>query len=279
MAATPTAQARRRGFVGPDVLGSTFEFEIEIFESGGACTGGEETALINLLQGGRAAARPRPPFPAVRGLWGRPTLINTLETLANVPLVLCQQSDGRGIDSLTKVVAVSGAVARPGLVEVPLGTPVARVVEEIAGFDGRDRLRAVHLGGPGGLTLRPEDLETAIDHDVLREAGASLGSGGLVVLGEDDCVVRLARYLVAACAEQSCGTCPPCRIGTRVVLNLVDRVSSGAGGPGDLETLAGLCHHIRRTSLCEIGRTAPMAVISGLERFRSEWEAHLTGGD
>lgn len=271
------AQARRRGFVGPAVLGSTFGFEIEILESAGACTGGEETALINLLQGRRAAARPRPPFPAVRGLWGRPTLINTLETLANVPLVFDQRHDGPGPGRLTKVVAVTGAVARPGLVEVPLGTPVARVVEEIAGSGGRDRLRAVHIGGPGGLTLGPDDLETAIDHDVLREAGASLGSGGLVVLAEDDCVVRLARYLVAACAEQSCGTCPPCRIGTRVLLNLVDRVSSGAGETGDLESLTRLCHHIRRTSLCEIGRAAPMAVISGLDRFRREWEAHLAG--
>lgn len=272
------AEARARGILGRSVLGSGVEFEIEICESAGASTGGEETALLNLLQGRRAAARPRPPFPAVSGLWGRPTLISTLETLANIPLIVGPDGGGRTVGPLTKVVAVSGAVARPGLAEVPLGTSVERVLLEIAGGseDGRE-LKAAHLGGPAGLTLRPTDFGTAIDHDTVRTLGGSLGSGGLVALASGSCVVRFARYLVDACARQSCGTCPPCRIGTWVVLNLLDRICAGDGRLDDLGTLERLCHHIRTTSLCEIGRVAPVVVLAGLERFRADYEAHLDG--
>lgn len=273
------AEARRRGYLGVGILGTGFDFEIEVCENAGASMGGEETAMLNAIQGRRGAARPRPPFPAVSGLWGRPTLINSLETLANIPLIL-----GAGAEPVerppgrTRVVGVSGAVARPGLVEVALGTSIREVVDEIAG-GGRDgEIRTVHLGGYGGATLGRDEFDTTFDFGALRDQGAHLGSGGLVALGEKSCPIALARFFVATCAEESCGTCPPCRIGTSVVLNLLDRIASGDAEPSDLERLEGLCRHISRTSMCELGRNATRSVVSGLSNHREVYEAHLSGG-
>ena len=272
------AQARRRGFLGSSILGSTFDFEIEICESAGASMGGEETSLLNALQGRRGVARPRPPFPAISGLWGRPTLINSLETLANIPLIV--RPEQLGPDSTpasTKVVSVSGAVSRPGVAEVPLGTSLNEVVDEIAGGGTHGDVLAAHLGGPGGVTLARSQFDTMVDFDSFRTLGANLGSGSLVVLGQSSCPVALARFFVSFCAEESCGTCPPCRIGTRAVLNLLDRIGSGEAETSDLDRLERLCQHIRRTSMCELGRNAVRSVITGLCNFRENYESHLSG--
>jgi len=273
------AQARRRGYLGRAILGSDLDFEIEICENAGASMGGEETAMLNALEGRRAVARPRPPFPAVSGLWGRPTLINTLETLANIPAIVGtgESEDPCGVGH-TKVVGLSGRVARPGLAEVPLGTTVGEIVREIAGVRDGDELRGVHLGGPGGATLGPDQFDSPVDFSSLRSQGVNLGSGGMVVLGDEDCPVALARYLVATSARESCGTCPPCRVGTTVMLNLLDRIDSGAGDEGDLDRLERLAGHIRRTSLCEVGRGVSASVLASLQNFRATYESHISEG-
>ncbi len=272
------AQARQRGFLGSQVLGSAFDFSIEICENAGASMGGEETSLLNALRGGRGVARPRPPFPAVSGLWGCPTLINGLETLANIPLIVLPETLGADVrPARTKVVSVSGAVSRPGVAEVPLGTSLAEIVVELAGGSAGEDALGVHLGGPGGVSLSRSQLDTTIDFGSLRTHEANLGSGSLVVLGAGSCPVALARFLVAFCAEESCGTCPPCRIGTRAVLNLLDRISSGDADASDLDRLDRLCRHIRQTSLCELGRNAAGSVITGLQNFHAGYESHLSG--
>lgn len=271
-------QARQRGLLGSGILDSRFDFSIEICETAGASMGGEETALLNVLQGRRGVARPRPPFPAVSGLWGRPTLINSLETLANIPLIIrSEPQEDEAPTATTKVVGVTGAVSRPGVVEVPLGTTIGEIVEEIAGGGSDGEIAAVHLGGPGGATLSRDQFDTAIDFPSLRDQGTHLGSGGLVVLGERNCPVALARFLVAFCAEESCGTCPPCRIGTSVLLNLLDLIGSGAADGDDLDRLERLCHHISATAMCELGRKASNSVMTGLRNFHATYEAHLAG--
>jgi len=272
------AQARRQGFLGRRIFGTAFEFDIEICESAGASIGGEETSLLNVLEGRRGVARPRPPFPAVSGLWGRPTLINSLETLANIPLLLSPGGLGADVPlASTKVVSVSGAVSRPGIAEVRLGTAVSELIDNIAGGSTDGKVTAAHLGGPGGVTLGPDQLDTRIDFGSLRSLGADLGSGGVLVLGAGDCPVALARYLVAYCAEESCGTCPPCRIGSTAILDLLDRIGSGDAEPAQLEQLERLCRHLRRTSMCELGRRTSSSVITGLRRFRASFERHLSG--
>jgi len=272
------AQARQRGFLGSRVLGSVFDFSIEICENAGASMGGEETSLLNALQGGRGVARPRPPFPAVSGLWGCPTLINGLETLANIPMIVLPERLGTDVHpARTKVVSVSGAVSRPGVAEVPLGTSLIEIVVGLAGADVSDGVLGVHIGGPGGVSLSPSQLGTTFDFGSLRSHEANLGSGSIVVLGNNSCPVALARYIVAFCAEESCGTCPSCRIGTSALLNILDRISSGEGEGSDLRRLDRLCRHIRRTSLCELGRNAAGTVIAGLGNFREHYESHLSG--
>jgi NADH:ubiquinone oxidoreductase subunit F (NADH-binding) len=207
-------------------------------------------------------------------------LINSLETLANIPpIVLDGLSENAGSAGSTKVIGLSGRVARPGLAEVPLGTTVERIINEIAGVCDSDEVRGVHLGGPGGVTLGPDRLDTAVDFSVLRGLGANLGSGGMVVLGQGDCPVAMARYLVAAGVRESCGTCPPCRIGTTVMRNLLDRIDSGTGESSDLDRLERLGEHILRTSLCEVGRGAASSVLASLRHFRPTYETHLRGGD
>ncbi|MCU0302938.1 MAG: hypothetical protein MUC56_02620 [Thermoanaerobaculales bacterium] len=271
-------EARRRGFVGPAVLGSDFSFDIQIHTNGGASSGGEETVLLSALHGRRAVARPRPPYPAVSGLWGRPTLINCLETLANIPLIV---GDGVAGDdqppALTRVVGLSGGVRRPGLAEVGPDVTVNELVAGIGGGAVDGEITAVHVGGPGGATLGPEQLDAPLDSRTPSEHGAILGSASLVVLGRRDCPVAVARFLVGTCADQSCGACPPCRIGTKVVLSLLDRVETGAADPADLERLERLGRHIGRTAMCEIGRNASRTLIASLGNLRGCYEAHLGG--
>jgi len=272
------AQARRQGYLGRAIFGTTFDFDIEICESAGASIGGEETSLLNVIQGGRGVARPRPPFPAVSGLWKRPTLINSLETLATIPLLMRPERLGaESPPAGTKAVCVSGAVSRPGVAEVSLGTPVSEVIEDIAGGSTNGDVLAAHLGGIGGATLGPDRFDTTIDFGSLRSFGADLGSGSVLVLGAGDCPVALVRSLVAFCAEESCGTCPPCRIGSRAILNLLDRVGSGQAEAAQLDQLERLCRHVRRTSMCELGRRTSISVLTGLQNFRESFERHLSG--
>lgn len=271
------AQARRAGFLGLGVCGSDFDFSVEICENGGAMMGGEETAILNVIQGARGAARPRPPFPAVSGLWGRPTLINSIETLANVPLIVGEAAQDEPRAGRTRIVGLSGRVRRPGVAEVPLGTPVSEVVDAIGGGCCEGELSAVHIGGVGGATLRPDQLATGLDFSTLRACGARFSSGGLVVLGSGDCPVALTRYLVARCAEGSCGTCTPCRIGTQVLLNLLARIVSGEGDESDVGRLESLSRHIKRTAMCEHGRNAARSVLANLENFREAFSSHVAG--
>lgn len=273
------AQAMARGYAGPGICRSDFDFSIEICEDAGALMSGEETALINVIQGRRGMARPRPPFPSVSGLWGRPTLVNSLETLANVPLVVREDLvAGEDRPGGTRVVGVTGRVRRPGVVEVPLGTSVAQIIEDAAGGCDDGEPAAVHLGGLGGVTLRPDQLDTPLDFAAVRSLGGRLGSGGIVVLGAGDCPVALIRDLVADGADASCGACPPCRIGLDVVVQLLDRIEGGGTEAPDLERLERLCRHIRRTALCEHGRNAAKSVLANLGAFRDLYEEHLSIG-
>jgi NADH:ubiquinone oxidoreductase subunit F (NADH-binding) len=270
------ADALQRNFLGSRIFGSSFDFFIEVCENAGASMGGEESSMLNAIQGRRGVARPRPPYPTVSGLWGRPTLINSLETLANIPLiVLPEKTNTDHPPARTKLVSVTGAVSRPGVAEVRLGTDLAEIVGGLAGGD-IDSLLGVHLGGPGGVSLTRSQLDTKVDFGSLRMHEANLGSGSIVVLGAEDCPVALARFFVAFCAEESCGTCPSCRIGTAAVLNLLDRISSGEAEASDLDQLDHLCRHIHRTSLCELGRNTAGSVIAGLRNFRSSFESHLS---
>ncbi len=270
-------QARSKGLLGRRVMGCDFDFEIEVCENAGASVGGEETSLINVVQGRRAVARPRPPFPAQHGLWGRPTCVSSLETLANIPLIVAGPTSRQGPGpGATKVVGVSGPGIDPFLVEVVLGTTVGQLLDQFVVGEG-DAPSAVHVGGPAGATLGRDRFDVALDYGSLRRLGASLGAGGLLVLDGSVCPVKVARSLVAFCAEESCGTCPPCRIGTQVLLELLDAVEAGLAGPEDLHRIERLCRHIAGTSMCELGRTAPNPVLTGLHGLRSVYDAHLDG--
>jgi NADP-reducing hydrogenase subunit HndC len=224
---------------------------------------------------------PRPPSPATRGLWGSPTLINNVETLANVPQIILDwagsrvEPTGRRVAG-TKTFALTGAVRHVGLVEVELGTTLRQIVFGVGGGPPEGRsFKAAWIGGPGGGCLSAEHLETPMDYASLEAVGATMGSGGLVVVDDRTCSVRLARYMTAFCVEESCGKCPPCRIGTRVLLGLLERMCDGRGEPGDLERIESLGRHISRTSLCGLGQSAPQPVLSALACFRDEFRAHL----
>ncbi len=271
------AQARERGFIGDDVMASGYDFDVRIVQGGGAFVCGEETALIASVEGRRAMPRTRPPHPATRGLWGHPTLINNVETLANIPQILMPRNKRGAGRATTKTFALTGAVRNVGLVEVTLGTSLREIVFGIGGglADGR-KFKAAWIGGPGGGCLGEAQLDTPIDYDSLEEQGVAMGSGGLVVVDDRTCSVRLARFMLAFCVEESCGKCPPCRIGTRVLLGLLTRVSEGEGQAGDLEKIERLGEHVHRTSLCGLGQSAPMPVLTALRHFRSEFESHLT---
>jgi NADH-quinone oxidoreductase subunit F len=275
------AQARQRGYLGNDVLGSGLAFDVRIVMGAGAFVCGEETALIASVEGRRAVPHPRPPSPATRGLWGQPTLINNVETLANIPQIVLDWAGSR-VESVdrrvagTKTFSLTGAVRHVGLVEVELGTPLRQIVFGIGGGppDGR-AFKAAWIGGPGGSCLAAEHLDTPMDYQSLESVGATMGSGGLVVVDDRTCTVQLARYMTSFCVDESCGKCPPCRIGTRVLLGLLARICDGRGQPGDLERIERLGNHIVRTSLCGLGQSAPRPVLSALACFRDEFRAHI----
>jgi NADH-quinone oxidoreductase subunit F len=274
-------RCEERGIVGSRVLGRDFGFRIRIFEGAGAFVCGEETGLIASLEGRRGMPRLRPPYPAVHGFNGQPTLVNNVETYAAVPWIIRNgpeafadvgTPDSRG----TKVFALAGKVARVGLIEVPTGITIREIVEEIGGgiAEGR-RFKAVQIGGPSGGCIPAELADIPVDYHSLAEAGAMMGSGGFVVLDETDCMVEMARYFLAFTQDQSCGKCTFCRVGTRRLLEMLERICAGEGKPGDLEEIERLARMVKAGSLCGLGKTAPNPVLTTLRYFREEYEAHL----
>jgi NADH-quinone oxidoreductase subunit F len=272
-----------RGLLGEMIMGSDFSLELSVKEGAGAFVCGEETALIASIEGRRGMPRLRPPFPAECGLWGKPTLVNNVETYALVPWILRNGANsfaalGTAASKGTKVFALAGKVRRGGLIEVPMGATIAEVVEQIGGgvASGR-KFKAVQIGGPSGGCVPAELADTPIDYEKLAEVGAIMGSGGLVVLDDSDCMVDIARYFLRFTQDQSCGKCTFCRIGTRRMLDILDRICEGHGKHGDLELLEELARQVSAGSICGLGRTAPNPVLSTLRYFRAEYEAHLAG--
>jgi len=276
-------QALERGYLGEDILGSGFSLRLNIMVGAGAFVCGEETALMASIEGRRGMPRFRPPYPAARGLWGHPTSINNVETYACVPWIVRRGPEafaaiGTPSSKGTKVFALAGRVRRGGLIEVPMGMTVREIVEEIGGGmrEGR-RFKAVQIGGPSGGCIPASLGDVPIDYEALTETGAIMGSGGLVVLDDSDCMVDIARFFLEFTERESCGKCTFCRIGTKRMLEILDRLCAGEAEPKDLDELEALADRVRRTSLCGLGRTAPNPVLTTLRYFRDEYEAHLEG--
>ena len=274
-------QARQHGFLGANILGTGFAFDIEIRMGSGAFVCGEETALMTSVEGKRGEPRPRPPFPAQAGLWGKPSLLNNVETYANIPVILTRgaawyASYGTEKSAGTKVFALAGAVRNTGLVEIPIGTPLGDIIYELGGGIPRGkRFKAAQLGGPSGGCIPRQHLNVPVDYESLQELGAIMGSGGLIVMDEDTCMVDMARFFLDFVQDESCGKCPPCRIGTKRMLEIVNRICDGQGVEGDIDRLEELGRIIRETSLCGLGQTAPNPVLSTIRYFRAEYEAHI----
>lgn len=277
---TAIHQARQLGLLGTHIFDSPFELRIDVRVGAGAYVCGEETALIASIEGGRGTPRPRPPYPAESGLWGRPTLINNVETFANVPVIIRDGADrfaaiGTATSKGTKVFALSGHVRYSGLVEVAMGTPLRRIVEEIGGGVPGGEVKAVQTGGPSGGCVPAAKLDTPVDYESLLALGSIMGSGGMVVLGADADMVDLARYFMHFCMEESCGKCIPCRAGTVQLHGLLTRVRDGDATADDLARLESLCDMVKHTSLCGLGQSAPNPVLSTLRYFREEYTRRL----
>jgi NADH:ubiquinone oxidoreductase subunit F (NADH-binding)/NAD-dependent dihydropyrimidine dehydrogenase PreA subunit/(2Fe-2S) ferredoxin len=276
------AQARVAGLLGENILGTGFDFDVEIRQGAGAFVCGEETALIASVEGERGMPRPRPPFPAVSGLRARPTNINNVETWANVPRVLELGADqyasvGTEGSKGTKVFALAGKVRSTGLVEVPMGATLRQIIFDIGGGVPDDRkFKAAQIGGPSGGCVPAHYLDLPIDYDSVKEVGAIMGSGGLIAMDEATCMVDIARFFIDFCQKESCGKCAPCRIGTRRMYEILERITRGNGEPADLDLLEQLGTMIAEASLCGLGQTAPNPVLSTLRHFRDEYEAHVT---
>jgi len=274
-------QAREYGLIGDDIMGSGYSFDLEIRMGSGAFVCGEETALMTSIEGHRGEPRPRPPFPAVKGLWGKPSVLNNVETYANInPIILKGAAwfaaTGTEKSKGTKVFALGGNITHAGLVEVPIGMQLGEIINEIGGgVPGGKALKAVQLGGPSGGCVPYWHLDTPVDYESLQELGAIMGSGGLVIMDEDSCMVDMARFFLEFTQEESCGKCPPCRVGTKRMLEIVERICTGQGEEGDIERLQELGAMIKETALCGLGQTAPNPVLSMIRHFRHEWEAHI----
>ena len=275
------AQARHWGLLGPSVAGASFAFDIHVREGAGAFVSGEETALIRSVQGERATPFMRPPYPSERGLWGQPTCINNVETLATVPLVITRGASwyaglGTPESGGTKVFSLTGAIRNTGVVEVPLGTPLRHVVERIGGGVREGRaIKGVQVGGPSGGCLPEELLDTPVDYADLARTGAIMGSGGMVVVDDTTCMVDLTRFFLSFTQNESCGKCVPCRVGTRKMLRILTRIAEGQGRPEDLDRLEQLARTVGTASLCGLGRTAPNPVLTTLRYFKDEYQAHI----
>ena len=271
------------GYLGDDILGTGRRLSLRIMQGAGAFVGGEETALLESIMGRRGMPRFRPPYPAHEGLWGKPTIVNNVETLALVPWIVRHGPEafarlGTERSKGTKVFALAGKVARGGLIEVPMGVTIRQVVDEIGGgVPGGLALKAVQIGGPSGGCVPDHLADVPVDYEALLEVGAMMGSGGMVVLDESDCMVDIARYFLSFTQDESCGRCTPCRVGTRRMLDILTRLCEGEGRDGDIEALESLAHYITRASLCGLGKTAPNPVLSTLRYFREEYEAHIQG--
>jgi NADH:ubiquinone oxidoreductase subunit F (NADH-binding)/(2Fe-2S) ferredoxin len=274
-------QARSLGLLGENILGSGFSFDMEVRMGAGAFVCGEETALIASIEGKRGEPRPRPPFPAVAGLWGKPTNNNNVETYANVPQIILRgpewfSSMGTERSKGTKTFAMAGDVKHAGLVEVPLGITLRELVYDVGGGIKDDKgFKAIQIGGPMGGCLTVEHLDLPVDYESLKSVGAMMGSGGVIVMDEDTCMVDIARYFMDFTQDESCGKCVPCRVGTKRILEILERICGGQGRDGDIETLEMLSAQIKETSLCGLGQGAPSPVESTIKLFRNEYEAHI----
>jgi NADH:ubiquinone oxidoreductase subunit F (NADH-binding)/(2Fe-2S) ferredoxin/Pyruvate/2-oxoacid:ferredoxin oxidoreductase delta subunit len=274
-------QAREFGLLGENILGTGFSFDLEVRQGAGAFVCGEETALIASIEGKRGEPRPRPPFPAVSGLWGKPTNNNNVESYANVPQILLRgpewfASMGTERSKGTKTFALAGDVKHTGLIEVPLGITLREIVYDVGGgIKGNKGFKAIQTGGPMGGCLSADYLDLPVDYESLAKAGSMMGSGGLVVMDDETCMVDIARFFMDFIQDESCGKCNPCRIGTRRMLEILTRICEGKGEPGDIERLEELGQNISSTSLCGLGQGSPNPVVSTLRFFRDEYEAHI----
>ena len=275
------SQAREYGLLGKNIFGTDFSFDIDIRLGAGAFVCGEETALMHSIEGGRGEPRVRPPFPAVKGLFGKPTILNNVETYANICQIILKGADwfasmGTERSKGTKVFALGGKIVNSGLVEVHMGTTLREIIYDIGGgCPNGKKFKAVQTGGPSGGCLPASMLDTPIDYDNLIAAGSMMGSGGMIVMDEDNCMVDIARFFLDFTVSESCGKCTPCRIGTRRMLEILNRICEGNGEDGDIERLENLAANISKSALCALGQTAPNPVLSTLKHFRHEYEAHI----
>ena len=274
-------QAREMGFLGKNIFETGFDFDIDIRLGAGAFVCGEETALMTSIEGHRGEPRPRPPFPAVKGLFGKPSILNNVETWANIPQIILNgpewfASMGTEKSKGTKVFALGGKIHNTGLVEVPMGTTLREIVEEIGGgCPNGKKFKAAQTGGPSGGCIPASLIDTEIDYDNLIAIGSMMGSGGLIVMDEDNCMVDIAKFFLEFTVDESCGKCTPCRIGTKRLYEMLDRITRGEGKMEDLDKMEELCYYIKENALCGLGQTAPNPVLSTLKYFRDEYEAHV----
>ncbi|MCQ2537686.1 MAG: NADH-quinone oxidoreductase subunit NuoF [Lachnospiraceae bacterium] len=274
-------QAHEYGLLGKNIFGSGFDFDIDLRLGAGAFVCGEETALMTSIEGNRGEPRPRPPFPAVKGLFDRPTILNNVETYANVAQIILKGADwfaGMGTEKSkgTKVFALGGKIKNTGLVEVPMGTTLREIVEEIGGgVPNGKKFKAAQTGGPSGGCIPPEHLDVPIDYDNLLAIGSMMGSGGLIVMDEDNCMVDIAKFFLEFTVDESCGKCTPCRIGTKRLYEMLDKITKGKATLADLDKMEELCYYIKANALCGLGQTAPNPVLSTLRYFRDEYIAHV----
>ena len=275
------AQAKEMGLLGKDIFGSGFDFDLHIKLGAGAFVGGEETALMTSIEGNRGEPRPRPPYPAVKGLFGKPTTENNVETFANIPTIIREGAEyfasmGTEKSKGTKVFALGGKIKNTGLVEIPMGTTLREIIEEIGGgIPNGKKFKAAQTGGPSGGCIPMSLIDTPIDYDNLTAIGCMMGSGGLIVMDEDNCMVDIAKFFLNFTVDESCGKCTPCRVGTRRLLEMLDKITSGNGTLEDLDKLEELCYYIKENSLCGLGQTAPNPVLATLKFFRDEYVAHV----
>lgn len=274
-------QAREYGLLGKNIFNSGFDFDIEIRLGAGAFVCGEETALITSIEGNRGEPRPRPPYPAVKGLFGKPTILNNVETYANICQIILNGADwfksiGTKKSKGTKVFALGGKINHTGLVEVPMGTTLREIVEEIGGgVPNGKKFKAAQTGGPSGGCIPSKHFDVPIDYDNLIAIGSMMGSGGLIVMDEDTCMVDIAKFFLEFTVDESCGKCNPCRIGTKRLLEILEKITSGKGTMKDIDNLENLCHYIKENALCGLGQTAPNPVLSTLNFFRDEYISHV----
>ena len=274
-------QAREYGLLGKNIFGSGFDFDLHIRLGAGAFVCGEETALMTSIEGNRGEPRPRPPYPAVKGLFGMPTVENNVETFANVPQIILRGAEwfasmGTERSKGTKVFALGGKIKNTGLVEIPMGTTLREIIHEIGGgIPGGKQFKAAQTGGPSGGCIPASLIDTEVDYDNLTAIGCMMGSGGLIVMDEDTCMVDMAKFFLEFTVDESCGKCTPCRVGTQRLLEMLNKITSGKGTLEDIDELEALCYYIKENSLCGLGQTAPNPVLTTIRYFRNEYEAHI----